>query len=82
MRYLASTLDVGFVFRRNIEDNIIGYSDSDYTGTKDRRQSTRAYVFMLVGASISHRSKLQSTVVMSTCEAKCMAMTKTAKEAI
>lgn len=82
MRYLTGTLDVGLVFRRNTQDDIVGYSDSDYAGTKDRRRSTGAYVFMLTGALISHRSKLQSTVAMSTCEAEYMAMTEAAKEAI
>lgn len=82
MRYLAGTLDVGLVFRRNTQDDIVGYSDSDYAGTKDGRRSTGAYVFMLAGAPISHRSKLQPTVAMSTCEAEYMAMTEAAKEAI
>ncbi len=82
MRYLAGTLDIGLVFRRDTEDDIVGYSDADYAGTKDGRRSTGAYTIMLAGAPISHRSKLQPTVAMSTCEAEYMALTETAKEAI
>lgn len=82
IRYLLGTLDVGLVFRKDTEDDIVGYSDSDYAGTKDGRKSTGAYTFMLVGALISHYSKLQPTVALSTCEAEYMVLTEAAKEAL
>ena len=65
-----------------MEDDIIGYSDSDYARTKDGRRSTGAYTFLLAGAPISHCSKLQPTVALSTCDAEYMSMTEAAKEAI
>lgn len=40
MRYLASTLDVGLVFRGNTGNDLVGYSDADYAGTKNGRKST------------------------------------------
>ena len=82
MRYISSTLDTGLVFRKDTEDDIVGYSDSDYAGTKDGRSSTGDYKFLLAGAPISYRSKLQPTVALSTCEAEYMALTEAAKEAI
>ena len=82
MRYISSTLNAGLVFRKDTEDDIVGYSDSDYAGTKDGRKSTGAYTFLLAGAPISHCSKLQPTVALSTCEAEYMALTEAAKEAI
>ena len=82
MRYISSTLNTGLVFRKDTEDDIVGYSDSDYAGTKDGRKSTGAYTFLLAGAPISHCSKLQPTVALSTCEAEYMALTEEAKEAI
>ena len=82
MRYISSTLNTGLVFRKDTEDDIVGYSDSDYAGTKDGRKSTGAYTFLLAGAPISHCSKLQPTVALSTCEAEYMALTEAAKEAI
>ena len=60
----------------------MGYSDSDYAGTKNGRKSSGAYTFLLAGAPISHCSKLQPTVALSTCEAEYMALTEAAKEAI
>ena len=82
MRYISSTLNEGLVFRRDTEDDIVGNSDSDYAGTKDGRKSTGAYTFLLAVAPISHCSKLQPTVALSTCEAEYMALTEAAKEAI
>lgn len=52
MRYLVGTLDLGLVFRKNSDNDLIGYSDSDYAGTKDGRRSTGVYAFMLTGAPI------------------------------
>ena len=82
MRYLAGTLNLGQVFKRDTENDLTGYSDSDYAGTKDGRRSTGAYTFMLAGGPISHCSKLQPTVAQSTCEAEYMALNEAAKEAI
>lgn len=82
MRYLAGTLDPGLVFRRDSEDDILGYSDSEYAGTKDVKRSTGTYTFMLASGPIPHFSQLQPTVAMPTCEAEYMALTEAAKEAI
>ncbi len=64
------------------EDNLMGYSDSDFTGLIDGRKSTRAYVFILAGALVSYSSKLQSTVCLSSCEAEYMALVETRKEVV
>lgn len=82
MRYLVGTLNVDFVFRKNAKDNIVGYSDANYAGAQDGKRLTKAYTFMLAGASISHQSKLQPTVALSTCKAEYIALTKAAKETI
>lgn len=82
LRYVAGTLNLGLVFRKDSEDDIVGYSDSDYAGLIDGRKSTGAYVFMFAGGPISHSSKLQPTVSLSSCEAEYMALVETAKEAV
>ena len=61
---------------------MIGYSDSDFAGLIDRKKLTRAYVFMLADAPVSHLSKLQPTVSFSSCEAEYMALVETEKEAV
>lgn len=61
-RYLAGSITLGLIFRKDSPDHLIDYLDSDYAGLKDGRKSTDAYTFLLAGAAISYTSKLQPTV--------------------
>lgn len=47
--YLKGIVDIGVVFDRNkvTTTNIVGYTDSDYTGDLDKRRSLSGYVFTL-----------------------------------
>ena len=65
-----------------LEQNLVGYVDSDYAGDLDKRCSTTGYVFTLAKGPVSWRSTLQSTVVLSTTEAEYMVVTEAFKEAI
>ena len=58
LRYIAGILDLRLMFRKDSEDNIVGYLDSDYARLIDRKKSTEAYVFMFADRLISHSSKL------------------------
>ena len=49
-------------------DDVIQYTDFDFAVSKPDLKSTRSYIFMLAGAAISHSSKLQSIVALSTFE--------------
>jgi hypothetical protein len=51
-----------------------GYCDADYAGDPDSRRSRTGYCFFLFGNLISHQSKLQHCVTLSTCEAELLAM--------
>ena len=84
LRYVSATLDLGLTFdgEADTPDNVIGYTDSDFAESKLDRKSTRAYVFMFAGAAISHSSKLQSIVALSTCEAEYVAMFEAGKDAV
>jgi hypothetical protein len=90
LRYVAETLNVELRFSKksqNVnnpqsEDDLIGYSDSDFAELKDKRHSIDEYVFMLVDGAISHSSKQHQTIALSSCEAEYMTLSKTAKEAI
>jgi hypothetical protein len=84
-RYVAETINVDLIFERSNDqhsDDLIDYSDSDFVGLKDKRHSTRDYVFMLANEAISHSFKQQFTIVLSSCETEYMILSKTAKEAI
>ena len=81
-RYLKGTSDVSLVYGDKDPRLITEYSDSDYAGDVDSRRSMTGYVFTLGGSVVSWKATLQSTVTLSTTEAKYMALTEAAKEAI
>ncbi|KAG8498774.1 hypothetical protein CXB51_005214 [Gossypium anomalum] len=64
------------------KDGVIGYVDADFAGDLDRRRSLTGYVFTIGGCGISWKATLQTTVALSTTEAKYMAITEACKEAI
>ncbi|KAG8492016.1 hypothetical protein CXB51_015329 [Gossypium anomalum] len=82
--YIQKTVDVGLLFKQDntLGKGVIGYVDSDYAGDLDKRRSSTGYVFTFAGGPISWKSTLQSTVALSTTEAKYMAVTEAAKEAL
>ena len=61
---------------------VLRYSDSDWGGDKETRQSTSYYVFKMANGPVSWRPKRQKTVALSSCEAEYMALTEAAKEAM
>ena len=62
-------------------NNLVGYVDADYAADKDTSKSRTGYVFMLCGAPIVWRSRLQPIVAQSTCEAEYVAANAVAREA-
>lgn len=81
LRYLASTPDVGIVFKRG-GCTLVGYCDADYAGDIDTRRTTTGYVFLMGDGAVSWCSKLQPTVALSTAEAEYMAAASAVKEAL
>ncbi|KAJ9509576.1 hypothetical protein QJQ45_011201 [Haematococcus lacustris] len=63
-------------------DEAAGFCDSDYASCKQSRRSTTGYVFILSGATVSVRSKLQTTVATSTTEAEYQAAADATREAL
>jgi hypothetical protein len=81
LNYLKGTADHGITFRQGGGD-LVGYSDSDYATDSTNGKSVTGMVFMMNGGPICWKSKQQSTVAVSTCEAELNAATTTAKEAM
>lgn len=81
-RYIAGTLTTGLTFTADSPDELVGYTDSDWAGTVDGRKSSGGYIWMLSGCPISHQSRQQPTVALSSCEAEYMAITEAGKEAL
>jgi hypothetical protein len=83
LRYIAGTINVDLTFNKQSENSdLIGYNDSDFAGLKDKRHSTEDYLFMLIDETISHSSKQQLIIVLSSCEIEYMTLFEAAKEAI
>jgi len=82
VRYLAGTKQLGLVYSSSGNGALIGFTDSDWASDKLTRRSTTGYVFLLAGAAISWKSKLQKTVACSSMEAEYMALFFGVSEAI
>ncbi|KAJ9520578.1 hypothetical protein QJQ45_007436 [Haematococcus lacustris] len=82
LRYLRGTAGQGLVFRGSCSGELVGFCDSDYASCKQSRRSTTGYVFILSGATVSVRSKLQTIVATSTTEAEYQAAADATREAL
>lgn len=84
LRYLKGSLSFCLVFSGGNKDKfeLLGYTDADWAGDTTDRKSIGGYCFYLNQCLISHMSKKQATVALSTAEAEMHAALQAAKEAI
>ena len=85
LRYLRGSLDRKLVFRKSKSGLVLqGFSDSDWAGSTEDRRSTTGYYFSLNpdGPPVSWKSKKQTTVALSSCEAEYMALSACSQEAL
>ncbi len=85
MRYLKGTIDLELCYKKSDEKlKLVAYSDADWASDLNDRRSTTGYCFSLTqdGPLISWKSKKQSTVALSTCEAEYIALAVTAQESM
>lgn len=80
-RYLKGTTDMKVEYSKAGSKHIVGFSDADWGGSKDRF-STSGYVFQMANGPISWKTQKQSTVALSTCEAEYIAVSTASQEAI
>lgn len=69
-RYLKGTTELGILYKREGQETLLAYSDSDYAGDLDDRKSTSGYVFNVSSAAVAWSSKKQPVVSLSTTEAE------------
>ena len=84
LRYIKGSLNKKLTYSKTTNGlKIVGFSDSDWASSTDRR-STTGYYFSLnqSGPPISWKSKKQHTIALSSCEAEYMALTAATQEAI
>ena len=82
LKYLKGTMNYCLTFKKSNEITLLGYSDSDWGSSSDRK-SISGYCFKMCddGPLISWRSKKQPIVSLSSCEAEYVAMTSAIQEA-
>ena len=82
LRYLKGTINYGLTFSRVKDVEIIGFTDSDWGSSPDRRSiSGYCYTLNSNGPLISWSSRKQRIVALSSSEAEYVAMTEAMKEA-
>src|SRR4051812_39083963 len=62
LRYLIGTTNVGLVYRRSEEYNLVEFCDADYAGDRIERKSTSGSCKFLGSHLISWYSKKQATI--------------------
>jgi hypothetical protein len=82
MRYLKGTMDYGLSYDGDHEFTLSGYTDADWVGSVADRKHTFGCCFSLGSSMISWKSRKQSTIALSTVEAKYIAACSASCEAI
>ena len=82
LRYLSGTYNYGILYTDISDVTLTGYSDFDWAGNLNDGRSITGYAFSIGSGVIAWSSKKQSTVALSSCEAKYQALCAATCEAI
>ncbi|XP_071902889.1 uncharacterized protein [Coffea arabica] len=74
LAYLKSAPGKGVLFSKHEHFDVVGYTDSDFAGSKLDRKSTSGYLAFVGGNLMSWKSKKQNVVSLSSAEAEYRAM--------
>jgi hypothetical protein len=66
LRYIQGTNNIMLTYEKSDSFEIVGYSDSDFTGCLDTDRPTSRYVFKLTCGAISWSSSKQTVMTSST----------------
>ena len=70
IKYLLGTVNLGLWYPKNSLCNLVGYSDSNFAGSKTNRKSTSDTCQFIGFALVSWHNKKQNSVTLSTTEAE------------
>ncbi|XP_038707298.1 secreted RxLR effector protein 161-like [Tripterygium wilfordii] len=82
LKYLKGTISLGLFYKKGGDEELVGYTDSDYVGDQDDRRSTSGYVFMMGSGVVSWSSKKQPVVTLSTIEVEFISAESSACQAM
>jgi hypothetical protein len=73
---LKGTTNLGLLYKKSLDYQLIGFCDADYAGDKIERKSTSGNCQFLGENLISWASKRQATIALSTAEAEYISAAK------
>ncbi|KAI5336023.1 hypothetical protein L3X38_026157 [Prunus dulcis] len=82
LRYILGTIDFGLEYHKGKEAVLIGYCDSDWSGSQDDMRSTSGYAFSFGNGVFSWASVKQHSVALSTAEAEYVSASEAITQAI
>ena len=82
LRYIQGTMNYGIAYEKGKWAVLIGYCDSDWSGSEDDMRSTSGYAFNLGSGAFSWASIKQSSVALSTAEAEYMSAAEATAQAM
>ncbi|KAI5328948.1 hypothetical protein L3X38_028345 [Prunus dulcis] len=82
LRYVQGTINYGTAYDKGKGAMLIGYCDSDWSGSEDDMRSTSGYAFNLGSGAFSWASIKQSSVALSTAEAEYMSAAEATAQAM
>ncbi|KAB2633881.1 retrovirus-related Pol polyprotein from transposon TNT 1-94 [Pyrus ussuriensis x Pyrus communis] len=82
LRYIKGTLDYGLEYVKGKNSMLIGFCDSDWSGSIEDSKSTSGYAFSFGSGVFSWASVKQNCVALSTAEAECISASEATTQAI
>ena len=82
LRYVKGIADYGIWFIKGEGSKLIGYTDSDWAGSKEDMKSTSGYLFSFGSGPFSWTTKKQEVVAQSTAEAEYISAAAAANQAL
>eukprot|EP00961_Rhodomonas_salina_P149916 2018186-Rhodomonas_salina.1 len=81
LAYLKGTANQGLIYSSGNQTELVGYADATWGNDPETRRSVSGYVFLLHGAAVSWKSKLENTVALASSEAEYQLLGLAAQEA-
>ena len=83
LRYVKGTKDCGLLYNKGESNGeLIGYSDSNFSGDYSDRKSTSSHIFFFGQMAVTWSSQKHSIVALYSCEAEYIAATTATCQAI